>query len=154
MQKTPFQNFFTPNDFGKAFEQYQPPYQSMPFDMSALLETQRKNFQAMSDAQKTAFENMQTIAQRQGEILSQLVEENGRLAQELMTEGTPEEKMAKNADVFKSVYEKSIRNLDELSELVRKSNDETSGIINKRISASVSEFKSALEKSGTQKKAA
>lgn len=142
MQKNTFQNFFTENNFGKAFEQYQP----VPFDMTAILETQRKNFQAMSDAQKAAFENMQTIAQRQGELISKLVEEHGRMAQELMTEGTPEQKMAKNADAFKAVYENSIKNLEELSELVRKSNDETTNIINKRVSASVSEFKSAIEK--------
>lgn len=145
-----FQNFFSQNDFAKAFEQYQ----GLPFDMGSVLETQRKNIQAVADAQQLAFENLQAIAQRQSEILSQILEDNASLAQQIMAEGTPEEKMAKNADLFKKVYERSIKSLKELSDMVGKSNDEASKIINQRVTASMTEIKSALEKAQSEKKAA
>lgn len=145
-----YQQFFSQNDFTKAFGQYQ----NLPFDMTALLETQRKNIQAIADAQQVAFENLQGLAQHQSKIISQLVEDNAAIAQQMMSEGTPEEKIAKNADAFKFVYEKSVANLKEISEMVGKSSEETSKIINKRVSASISELKSAIDKAPETKKAA
>ena len=145
-----FESFFAQNDFAKAFENYQ----SLPFDWSILLETQRKNIQALTDAQQKTYEALQTIMQRQGEVLSNLVEQNGKLAQDIMGEGTPEEKLAKNADAFQKVYEDSVQNLKGLSDMIQQSNDEASQIINSRVSASVSEIKSAIQTSQKQKKAA
>lgn len=138
----PFAEFITQNDFSKLLENYQ----QAPVDMETLLETNRKNLQALTEAQQTALENLQTIANRQSEILSQMVEDNSTIAKEMMVEGTPEEKMAKNAEIFKKVYENSIKNMKELSEMVNKSNDKTSAIINKRVFATMNEIKSSLEK--------
>ncbi|MGB4056739.1 MAG: TIGR01841 family phasin [Alphaproteobacteria bacterium] len=147
-QKNPFADFFAQSDFSKIFENYQ----SNPFDLKALLETQRKNIQALTEANKIAVGNLQAIAQRQTEILSQIVEDNSSLAKEMMTEGTPEEKIAKNAKLFKNVYERTVGSMKELSEIINKSNEEASTIINKRVAATMNEIQSSLEKS--QKKAA
>ncbi len=150
-QKNPFADFFQQNDFSKVLEQYQ----TSPFDMKALMETQRKNMQVLTEAQQLAMENIQAIAQRQSKILSQMVEDNSALAQGLVNEGTPEEKMAQNAKAFKSIYERTVKNMSELSEMVSKSNMETTGLINKRISATMNEIQDSLEKTQkTQKKAA
>jgi phasin family protein len=149
-QKNPFADFFSQNDFAKLFENYQ----SAPFDLKALLETQRKNVQAISEANQIAMGNLQTIAQRQTEILSQIVEDNSSLAKELMTEGTPEEKIAKNAKLFKNIYERTVGNMQELSEMINKSNQEASKIINKRVTATMNEIQSSLEKTPSKKEAA
>jgi len=148
----PFSELFSQNDFSKLFENYQ----TMPFDLQSLMETQRKNAQAVSEAQRIAMENLQTIAQRQGEIISQMVEDNSIIAKELISEGTPEEKIAKNAELFKSAYERSVKNMAELSEMLNQSNQEATKIINKRVSATMNEVKTSLEKtqSKPQKKAA
>ncbi len=156
-QQNPFSDFFSQsftqgfsgNDFTKLFENYQ----SIPFDMKAFLETQRKNLQAISEAQQTAMEGVQALAQRQAEIISQMVEDNSSLAQGALKEGTPEEKMAQNADIFKAAYERSIENMNELSELINKSNQNATKIINKRVTASVNELKAAI-KTGESRKAA
>lgn len=151
-QSNPFSDFFNPNfannDFAKMFENYQ----SVPFDMRAFMETQRKNMQAVSEAQHAAMEGIQALAQRQAEIISQIVEENSSLAKGALSEGTPEEKIAQNADMFKKAYERSIKNLNEISDLISKSNQEATGIINKRVSASMNELKAAIK--SPQKKAA
>ena len=127
-------------------------YQSLPFDVQAFMDTQRNNMQAVTEAQQTALEGIQALAQRQTEILSKMVEENSQIAKGALSEGTPEEKMAKNADLFKAAYERSIKNLNDMAELINKSNQEATDIINKRVSASMNELKAAIK--SPQKKAA
>ena len=141
--QNPFGDFFSQNDFSKFFENHQ----SMPFDMQGFMETQRKNIQAISDAQTIAVENMQAIAQRQSTILSQMVEDNTVIAKEFMAEGTPEEKIAKNADLFKKSYERSVKNMNEISDMLNQSSNEASEIINKRVKATLNEVKTSMEKS-------
>lgn len=146
----PFADFFSRSDFSKIFDNYK----TMPFDMKSFLETQRKNVQALSEAQQITAENLQAILQRQAEILSQMVEDNSSIAREMMIEGTPEEKISKNADLFKNLYERSVKNLNDLAEMINASNQEAGKIISKRVSATMSEIKTSLEKTQQQKKAA
>lgn len=147
-QKDYFSAFLGNNDFSKFFETCQ----ALPIDMQSLLETQRKNLQSLSEAQHLVMNNIQAIAQRQAEILSQMMQEQSSITQELMREGTPEEKMSKNAEMFKKSYEQVLANASEISEMVKKSNNETSALLNKRMTASMNEIKSAIE--DAQKKAA
>lgn len=147
-KENPFSAAFAPGDFAKAFEQYQ----KLPFDLKDVLEAQRRNIQALTEAQQIAFENLQAIAQRQGEIISQMVEDNSAIAKGLLSEGTPEEKISKNAEFFKKSYDRTVAGIRELSDMVSKSSIETSDVINKRVAASMNEIKSSLEK--TQQKAA
>lgn len=129
-------------DFTKAFSSFQ----GFPFDMDSLMETQRRNLQAFSDAQQMAIESLKTVAARQSQIFSQLMEENSEIAREAMAEGTPEEKISKQADRMKKVYEKGVAGARELADLVGKSSQAAQDVINKRVSASLTEIKSAVEK--------
>lgn len=143
-------SFFNP-EFFKAFSSMP----NMPLDTNAFMEVQRKNFQAFSEAQQMAMESLQAIAQRQTEILSQIVEENSNIAKEALSEHTPEQKVAKQTDLIQKSYEKSIENAREIADMVSRSSTEASEIINKRISASLKEIKTAMEDAEkTSKKAA
>jgi phasin family protein len=149
MQNTPnFKEMFSSKEFTKLFENFG----TMPFDMQSFMDMQRKNAQAVTEAQQMAMQNMQAVLQRQAEILSQIMEDNSNLAKGMMTEGTPEEKISKNAKLFKNVYERTVASLQELSEMINKSNMEATKIINKRVAASMTEIQSSLEKAS--KKAA
>ena len=141
-----FTDFLSQNDFSKFFEGYSP----SPIDMKSFLETQRKNLQAVSEAQQSTLEGIQAIAQRQTELLSQFVEDNSAIAKQALTEGTPEEKIAQNADIFKATYERNINSLQEMSDLIGQSNQKATGILNKRVSASVNELKSAIKKQNSK----
>ena len=147
--QNPFTDFFAQNDFSKFFESYQ----SAPFDMQSFMETQRKNIQALTEAQKVAVDNLQAIAQRQSTILSEMVEDNAAMAKEFMAEGTPEEKIAKNADLVKASYERSVKNMNEIGEMLSQSNQEACQIIDKRVKASLTEVKSSLGKTAKSKTA-
>lgn len=149
-KQNPMNEFFSQSDLTKFFENYK----AMPFDMQSIMDIQRKNIQAMSEAQQITIENFQALMQRQSQSISQLVEDASKFAKELMSEGTPEEKIARNADIFKTLYERSVKNMNELNEMLNSSNQEASKIINKRVSASMSEIKSSLDKAPAMKKAA
>jgi phasin family protein len=138
----PFADFFAQNDFSKMFDAYKNP----TLDMQSFLETQRKNLQALSQAQQLTFESLQTIAQRQGEILSRLVEDNSNIAREMMAEGTPEDKISRNAELFKTVYARTVSNMKDLSEIINKSSNEATNVINKRVTATMNEIQESLEK--------
>lgn len=145
-KQNPFSEFFTTNDVSKFFQNMQ----TVPLDLEAFMETQRKNMQALTGAQQVAIENLQTIARRQSSILSEMVEDNAQITKELMSEGTPEEKIAKNAELFKIVYERSIKNMNEINDLLNKSGQEAGEIINKRVKATMNEVKAAMDKPQTK----
>lgn len=133
---------YTNFDFSGAFDSFR----ENPFDLKTILESHRKNVQALAQAQQVTLDNVQALAHRQTEILSQIVEDQSALVKEFLNDGTPEDKIAKNADLYKKIYERTIKNMSELSNMVNKSNADASSIINKRISASMGEIKSALDK--------
>lgn len=147
-QENSFTAFLKNNDLSKFMEQYQ----SLPFDLQGLMETQRKNLQSLTEAQQLVIGNIQAIAQRQTEIVSRMMQEQSSITQELLKEGTPEEKMAKNAELFKKSCETAMANAAEISEMVKKSSEQASSILNKRMSASMKEIQSSLD--SAKKKAA
>ena len=145
-QNNPFSEFFTQNfsnnDFAKFFESFQ----DAPFDTKALIETQQKNLQAISAAQQAAFEGFQSIAQRQAEIISQNC--TGKFSNRQRSpvrRHAGRKKSQKNADLFKTAYERSIENLQEISDLVNTSNQNATKILNKRVTDSVNELKAAVK---------
>lgn len=117
-----------------------------PFDFKALFETQRKNFQALTEANQRAFQGWQSLAQRQAEMLGQFVQDNSGLARETMGEGTPQSKFAKQAEIIKSAYEKSVLNTQELTEIMRKCSVDTAEVLNRRVVASIAELKNSTNK--------
>jgi len=147
--QNPFAEFFPQQNMADMFKGYN----DMPFDMKTLMETQRKNIQALTEAQKLTIENLQAVAQRQSEIISQVVEDQSAIAKQILAEGSPQDKMSQNAEGFKSLYERTVNNLREVGDMINKSNIEASNIINKRVSATMSEIQDSLEKTPAKKAA-
>jgi len=146
-----YTNKFFNTDFLKTM---MPANALFPFDLGVALETQRKNIEALTEAQQITVENLQAIAQRQAELLTQMVQDNTSLAQQIMAEGTPEEKISRQTDLVRKSYERSVSNLTELSDMVVKSNREAGEVISKRVTASLAELKTGMEKSPAKTKAA
>ena len=88
----------------------------------------------------------QSVAQRQGELLRQTMEEARRVTQEMTAAGSPEEKAAKQADLAKEAFVLATTNMRELAEMVAKSNNEAFNVISKRITEGLDEIKSAMVK--------
>lgn len=135
-------NPFFDIDFPKMLSEFKVP----GIDVEALLAAQRRNIEAMTAANQTAIEGTQAVMRRQAEIIRQTMEEVSATLTEMMSPGAPEEKVAKQAELAKSAFEHALANARELAELMAKANAETAEIINKRVSESLEEVKSLLEK--------
>ncbi len=140
-QKNPAENFFT--DVQSSLKQLMSTVPTAyPFDFKTIMETQRKNIQAITEANQRAFQGWQSLAQRQTEMLSQFVQDNSGLARETFTEGTPEAKFAKQAELVRTSYEKTVENAQELVEIASKCTKDASEVINRRVVATFNEIKS------------
>ncbi len=148
-QKNPAENFFS--DVQSTFKQMLNTSQGgYPFDFRTVMEAQRKNIQAITEANQRAFQGWQTLAQRQTEMVSQFMQDNSGLARETFNEGTPEAKFAKQTELLKSSYQTSVQNAQELVELAQSCVNEATEVINQRVVASLSEIKASAKKKATQ----
>jgi phasin family protein len=106
-----------------------------------MMAAQRRNIEALTQANKLAFEGMQAVARRQADIMRQMTEEMSSMLNTLMAAGTPEERVARQADATKQAFEKMLTNMRELAEMLGKSNTEAAEVIQQRISESLDELK-------------
>jgi phasin family protein len=137
-QENPFLNI----DFQKMMMDFKMP----GIDADALMNAQQKNIEAISNANQLAVEGFQAIGRRQTELFQQAVEESQKALGELMSQGTPEDRIAKQAETVKTTIERTVTNLREISEILAKSNLETFDVINKRITESLEEVKALTGK--------
>ncbi|GAB5389285.1 MAG: phasin family protein [Alphaproteobacteria bacterium] len=136
------QNFpFFQADVTKLMGEYKVP----GMNVDALLQAQQRNIEAVTKANQLAFEGLQAVVTRQTEILKGVMEESSDTLNKLVAEGTPEEKVAQQADLVKDALEKALGNIKELSELVAKSNTEAAEVLSTRVSESLEEVKAAIE---------
>jgi phasin family protein len=128
---------FLDMDVGKAFAGFTFP----GFDVESMVAAQRKNLEALTQASQLAVEGVQAVARRQVEIARQSVDQASSLFREWTQAGGPEDRMAKNAELAKQAFEKSIANARELTELVAKANTEAFNVINKRVTEGFEEVR-------------
>lgn len=137
--------FFDPTKFtemAKGFGDFKVP----GMDVESLLASQRRNIEALTAANQLAAEGFQAVLRRQAEILRQTMEESSAMVSELMAAGTPEDKVAKQAELVKAAFEKAIANMKELAEIVAKSNSEAAEVLSGRVKESIEEVKAQLAK--------
>ena len=142
--KMPFGEF----DFAKMFEmpKQMGDFKFAPVDMEGVVAAQRKNVEALAQANQLAVESMQAIARRQSEIFRSMMEEASSAMREVMAAGSPEEKAAKQTEIVKDAFQRAVGNMRELAELVAKSQTEALDVVQKRVADSLDELKSQIAK--------
>ena len=126
-------------DMFKAFNQFKAP----GFDMDAIMATQRKNMEAMTAAGQSAYEGMTALARRQAEVAKEAAESATKAMTDLAA-ATPEERVAKQADLAKTAYTSMFDNGREMMDMAAKTADEAVSVVNARFTASIDETKSVL----------
>jgi phasin family protein len=116
------------------------------FDLEALAESQRKNYEALAQANQLAIEAMRALTQRQGEIAREAVEEASSVFRDWAQPDAPGDRFAKNLDVAKLAFEKGIANVRELNEMGSKASADVFGIIAKRVSEGFDEVRFIAKK--------
>lgn len=119
-------------------------------DVETIVASQRKNIEALTQANKLAFEGLQNVVKRQVEILRQSIDEVTHLSKDIVEPGTPHEKAARQAELTKEAFERALVNARELTELITKANSDAFDLLNKRFSQSLDEAREAFAKASSK----
>jgi phasin family protein len=115
-------------------------------DVDALVAAQKKNIEALTEANQLVIAGVQAVIKRQAEILQASMEQARTVASEILVPGSPEAKVAKQAEVVQTAFQAALANMKELADIVTKSNTEASNVISKRVNESLNEVKAAVVK--------
>ena len=135
-----FKNPFTDFDFSKIAGEFKFP----TLNVESIVETNRKNFAAMTSASSSAVESLKAIAQRQGDMLRAAMEEFSRHGSEVLAAATVEEKAAKQIDFAKKSYDAVLANTRELADLYTKGHAEAVETLSARVAELTEEVKAAI----------
>lgn len=114
-------------------------------DAEAIMQTQRRNIEVLTQANQICYEGVQAVAQRQAEIMRKSFEDCSRVVQEMAKPGDVEDRLSRQADAAKDAYEASVANMRELAELSVKSNSEAVELLNKRMTEAFDELRGILQ---------
>ena len=139
-------------DMMKMWSEYKAP-QMPAFDISQAMASGRRNAEAVNAAGQTMAESVQAICRRQAELARAHVEKCLKTTKDMLVNGSPEINTGKQMELAKTVFESSLNNLREVSELCTKSGFEVFDVLNKRASATIEEL-SGQQPSKSKKNAA
>ena len=118
---------------------------SLPnLDTKALLETQSKNVQALTDANRAILESTQSLFQREVEMMKQVLEETSEAVKSLGGAANPQEAAEKQIKLIEDSVSKTLANFSEISELVRKTQDATTQRVTDRFNESLAELRASI----------
>ncbi len=120
---------------------------TMPaFDADAVLTAQRKNMDAMIEANKAVMAGYQEVFKRQAALAEAAVAQSKDKVNEFQGQPLSAEQFTSNVEAFQTAVQQSITDARELAELVQKANLNAFEIVKDRAVEAVTEFKSATEK--------
>ena len=117
-------------------------------DMSKILDAQRKNVEAITQANRIALEGVQSLMQRQAEIMQQSVEEATKMMQNFDPASDPTERVAQQTALAQEAFQQALDRMRELAEMANKSQAEAFEQIQARFSESLEEIRGSMQKLG------
>lgn len=110
-------------------------------DFDAVLSSQRKNLDALSQVSQLGIEGMQTIARHQLKIMQQAIEHASTLFRDWAHPVALDDRLAKNVEVAKQAFETGIASARDLAELATGANTAVINVINTRLNESLDEVR-------------
>jgi phasin family protein len=114
-------------------------------NMDALVASQRDNLEALAAANRAALGGMKAVTEWQVKILRETMEKLTNAVGELAKAGSPQDVVAKQADLAKHAFQAAVTHIQEFAEIVNKAHQEATDAITKRITESLDEIKDALK---------
>ena len=126
-------------DIAKLMEQFKVP----GLDVSKIVEAQRKDIEALTQANQAAFAGVQELARRQTEILQETMAEwQAAMSQ---TAGGDTANMAKQAELAQQAFGKAFANMRELAEMAQKSQTQAWEVIQKRFHENLANMRNLMQ---------
>jgi len=125
-------------DLQKMLEQFKMP----GVDMSAIVESRRKDIEALMEANKATYQSMQALARKQAEILSQTIQGMQEAAKNAVgSAGNP----AQQTETVRKAFEKTLADMRELAEMARRSQAEAMAHLTQRGNEHLQEIRKLMQ---------
>ncbi len=121
-------------------------------DVDKLVETHRKNFEALTQTALVASDGVKSLATKQKEMIESAFREALDTARNFKPSGDPQQILAKQSEMARKAFDAAIDHTREIAEQVRKSNAEALKIASDRIVASIAELRASFEELGDRGK--
>jgi len=137
---TKFTTDFDPSKLAGEFAKMAGNMDFKTVDVDAIVKSQQKNMEALNAANAVVVEGVKAVAQRQSEIFKTTIADAQTAMNDLGKIKTPQDAMAKQAELMKGAFEMSLSYMRELSDMVTKSHTESAEKINTRITEGLAEI--------------
>ena len=114
-------------------------------DMAPIMESRRKDMEALVAANKATFEAMQALAQKQTQIMTEAMQGIQESAKGMVSAGVGSPNAGKQADFVRNAYQKALADMTGLAEMARKSQTDAMAGITARATQSVQEMKALMK---------
>ena len=118
-----------------------------PFDVEAVWAAQRRNIEALNQANQLAVEGVHALAKRQIEMTQQALEDLSTHVREMTQPSSNEDRIAKQTEFTKKMIDKGLTHGREVVALAAKAGTEASEVLQKRTTESLDEMKAFACKS-------
>ncbi len=113
-----------------------------PFAVEAMWAAQRRNIEALSQANQAAVEGVNALARCQMELTRETFEGFSALLRDLAQPASTEDRIAKNTEYAKQMLEKGVSHGREIATIAAKAGSDAAEILHKRASESLDEIRS------------
>jgi phasin family protein len=124
-------------------------YRFRPFDVEAVWAAQRRNIEALSQANQLAVEGVQALARRQIELTRETFEGFSTLLRDLAQPASAEDRIAKNTEYAKQMLEKGVNHGREVVSIATKASTDAAAVLQKRATESLDEIRSLASKTAS-----
>jgi len=137
-----FAEFWNPANFAKMFSEHKMP----EFDTKALMDTQKKNMDALVTANKAAADAYQDLFKKQLDIFESTVAEARKQVSNFDASNMTPEGAKAQAELAQVAVEKAMANMKMLAEEAQKANTDAYTKVSARVEASAQEFAALAQK--------
>ena len=113
-------------------------------NVDELLQTQRKNLEALGQSAKVAAQGAQSVAQKQREVLEAGLREAATLAREYKPLGQIHENLALQTEFARKVFDIAVKGAQDSASTARQSTTEAVKIIQDRMKENFDEFRASV----------
>jgi phasin family protein len=144
MAKSPFPEFdFKWPNFDQGFlDRFTVP----GLDTSALMESQKRNFEALVKANQKAAEGYQNLMRRQAEIMTETMQAIQESVTDLMKANDGKDLPKKQAELVERTVGRALKHMKELADLTISANGDAFKVMQDRAKESISEMQELAEK--------
>src|SRR5437660_12196825 len=120
-----------------------------PFDVEAVWAAQRRNIEALSQANQLAVDGVQALAKRQLELTREAFEGFSTLLRDLAQPASTEDRIAKNTEYAKQLLEKGVNHGREVVSIATKASTDAAAVLQRRATESLDEIRSLAAKTAS-----